>query len=95
MFLIRFDYIISSPMSTNDSLLPAAGAPAAATSLTSTTNATSTGGRSNRFVMDGVGARVIRGPDWKWGKQVREKTRNLNYLFQNSSSSFIGTNNDE
>jgi len=26
--------------------------------------------RSTR-IMEGVGARVIRGPDWKWGKQVR------------------------
>lgn len=26
--------------------------------------------RCNRFMMEGVGARVIRGPDWKWGKQV-------------------------
>lgn len=29
-------------------------------------------GRSARFMVEGVGARVIRGPDWKWGKQVRE-----------------------
>ncbi|KAK2193980.1 hypothetical protein NP493_4g12025 [Ridgeia piscesae] len=32
-----------------------------------------TGGGSNRVVrvnmMEGVGARVVRGPDWKWGKQ--------------------------
>lgn len=27
--------------------------------------------RTTRFMMEGVGARVIRGPDWKWGKQVR------------------------
>lgn len=26
--------------------------------------------RPPRFSMEGVGARVIRGPDWKWGKQV-------------------------
>lgn len=26
-------------------------------------------GRNNRVMMEGVGARVIRGPDWKWGKQ--------------------------
>lgn len=25
--------------------------------------------RTTRFMMEGVGARVIRGPDWKWGKQ--------------------------
>lgn len=26
--------------------------------------------RTTRVMMEGVGARVIRGPDWKWGKQV-------------------------
>ena len=26
--------------------------------------------RATRFMMEGVGARVIRGADWKWGKQV-------------------------
>ncbi|KAK7045925.1 E3 ubiquitin-protein ligase mib1 [Halocaridina rubra] len=26
-------------------------------------------GRNTRYMMEGVGARVIRGPDWKWGKQ--------------------------
>uniref|UniRef100_A0A4W3I2S1 RING-type E3 ubiquitin transferase n=1 Tax=Callorhinchus milii TaxID=7868 RepID=A0A4W3I2S1_CALMI len=25
--------------------------------------------RNNRVMMEGVGARVVRGPDWKWGKQ--------------------------
>jgi hypothetical protein len=30
----------------------------------------SAGSRTTRFMMEGVGARVIRGPDWKWGKQV-------------------------
>lgn len=30
----------------------------------------STGTRATRFMMEGVGARVIRGPEWKWGKQV-------------------------
>lgn len=30
----------------------------------------STGTRTTRFMMEGVGARVIRGPEWKWGKQV-------------------------
>ncbi|XP_051167130.1 E3 ubiquitin-protein ligase MIB1 [Leptopilina boulardi] len=29
----------------------------------------STGTRATRFMMEGVGARVIRGPEWKWGKQ--------------------------
>ncbi|MGH0145153.1 UNVERIFIED_CONTAM: hypothetical protein FKN15_025065 [Acipenser sinensis] len=28
-----------------------------------------TTGRNNRITMEGVGARVVRGPDWKWGKQ--------------------------
>lgn len=32
--------------------------------------------RGNRFAMDGVGARVIRGPDWKWGKQVSKNYMN-------------------
>ena len=27
-------------------------------------------GRTARLMMEGVGARVVRGPDWKWGKQV-------------------------
>ncbi|MEE6464267.1 hypothetical protein FKM82_006222 [Ascaphus truei] len=27
------------------------------------------GSRNNRVMMEGVGARVSRGPDWKWGKQ--------------------------
>ena len=27
------------------------------------------GGRNSRLVMEGVGVRVVRGPDWKWGKQ--------------------------
>lgn len=30
--------------------------------------------RTIRFMMEGVGARVIRGPDWKWGKQVGFET---------------------
>lgn len=37
----------------------------------------STGTRTTRFMMEGVGARVIRGPEWKWGKQVR--TREVNF----------------
>nr|XP_014343721.1 PREDICTED: E3 ubiquitin-protein ligase MIB1 [Latimeria chalumnae] len=28
-----------------------------------------TSSRNNRVMMEGVGARVVRGPDWKWGKQ--------------------------
>ncbi|XP_054732454.1 E3 ubiquitin-protein ligase mind-bomb isoform X1 [Anastrepha obliqua] len=37
----------------------------------STSGATgnSNANRQARFAMEGVGARVIRGPDWKWGKQ--------------------------
>lgn len=30
----------------------------------------STTNRANRLMVEGVGTRVIRGPDWKWGKQV-------------------------
>lgn len=42
-----------------------------------TSTTTGNGSSSNTAVvqrqprMEGVGARVIRGPDWKWGKQVR------------------------
>lgn len=32
---------------------------------------TTPGVARNPRMMEGVGARVIRGPDWKWGKQVR------------------------
>jgi len=28
-----------------------------------------TGTRNTRLMMEGVGVRVVRGPDWKWGKQ--------------------------
>ena len=41
------------------------GAAGGATSAASVTVA----GRTARFMMEGVGARVIRGIDWKWGKQ--------------------------
>ena len=27
------------------------------------------GGRGGRLMMEGVGVRVVRGPDWKWDKQ--------------------------
>ena len=27
------------------------------------------GSRNTRLMMEGVGVRVVRGPDWKWGKQ--------------------------
>lgn len=39
----------------------------------------STGTRTTRFMMEGVGARVIRGPEWKWGKQV--SYLGYNYFF--------------
>lgn len=35
--------------------------------VAASSNTTTRGVRMN--VMDGVGARVVRGPDWKWGKQ--------------------------
>ena len=31
--------------------------------------ALSTRSSSTRLMMEGVGSRVVRGPDWKWGKQ--------------------------
>ena len=36
---------------------------------TSSATAVTAAGRTARFMMEGVGARVIRGVDWKWGKQ--------------------------
>lgn len=53
-----------------DSLTLEAGAVGGATPSSSTLPSGSTGIRTTRFMMEGVGARVIRGPDWKWGKQV-------------------------
>lgn len=44
------------------------------------------GARTTRFMMEGVGARVIRGPEWKWGKQVFifiKKLHNNHYLIIN------------
>lgn len=38
-------------------------------------------GRSARLSACGVGARVIRGPDWKWGKQVNEVDIHLKVFF--------------
>lgn len=43
--------------------------------------------RPPRFTMEGVGARVIRGPDWKWGKQVSSKIRTLRRLTEHATSS--------
>lgn len=40
----------------------------------------STSSRATRFMMEGVGGRVIRGPDWKWGKQVKS-VYIFNYVF--------------
>lgn len=37
----------------------------------------STGTRTTRFMMEGVGARVIRGPEWKWGKQVSKEVNGV------------------
>lgn len=37
--------------------------------MESNISVSSTSSRPTRFMMEGVGARVIRGPDWKWGKQ--------------------------
>jgi hypothetical protein len=34
------------------------------------TAASSISARTSRLSAEGQGARVIRGPDWKWGKQV-------------------------
>lgn len=34
---------------------------------------TSATARTSRLTVEGVGARVVRGPDWKWGKQVLDK----------------------
>ena len=43
----------------------------------------STGSRTTRFMMEGVGARVIRGPEWKWGKQVSfEKGYNSEFFLE-------------
>ena len=54
-----------------DSLSLEAGAIGGAASSSASLPGGGTGVRTTRFMMEGVGARVIRGPDWKWGKQVR------------------------
>ena len=51
-----------SPFSGASSTTGAAGGATSAASVT-------VAGRTARFMMEGVGARVIRGIDWKWGKQ--------------------------
>ena len=47
----------------------------------------SSNNRSGRYMLEGVGTRVIRGPDWKWGKQVslNESTYTLVFV----SSKFV------
>lgn len=40
------------------------------------------GSRTTRFMMEGVGARVIRGPDWKWGKQVCDISAQVMFVYQ-------------
>lgn len=57
-------------MACSASQIDTQNANASGTSGTSGTTTTIVS-RPPRFTMEGVGARVIRGPDWKWGKQVR------------------------
>ncbi len=47
--------------------------------------------RASRFMIEGVGTRVIRGPDWKWGKQVshRKKQDITDCSFHTLSMSYI------
>lgn len=46
------------------------GPPAAAAAAAEpTARAPMSNSRNNRVMVEGVGARVVRGPDWKWGKQ--------------------------
>lgn len=56
----------------------------------------SSSSRATRFMMEGVGARVIRGPDWKWGKQVHSSAVvTIVYLYsfyQKTSNNFIEIN---
>ena len=40
----------------------------------------STTSRTNRLMVEGVGTRVIRGPDWKWGKQVSIGSSVLHFI---------------
>ena len=43
---------------------------ASANESSTSSNMPASGSRNSRFTMEGVGSRVVRGPDWKWGKQV-------------------------
>lgn len=63
-----------------------ANAPAA-TGSSSTSSSTIV--RPSRFTMEGVGARVIRGPDWKWGKQVKRNTFLCSYIEQKCLMSLL------
>lgn len=58
-------------MACSTSQMDTQNANASATSV-STTSSSAAIARPPRFTMEGVGARVIRGPDWKWGKQVTD-----------------------
>lgn len=52
------------------SVAAAAAASTASSSSGATTASANASNRNSRFAMEGVGSRVIRGVDWKWGKQV-------------------------
>jgi len=54
--------------------LPAAATAAAAPTPPPAAVAAAAIIRTPRFMVEGVGARVIRGIDWKWGKQVILRT---------------------
>lgn len=52
--------------------------------------------RTTRVMMEGVGARVIRGPDWKWGKQVGVFCVDVGFVlmccwFQDGGEGHVGT----
>lgn len=63
----------------------ACAAPVVKEATVAVANATSTAAnvarQQVRGNMEGVGARVIRGPDWKWGKQVNEKKKQIIFIF--------------
>ena len=71
-------FCIDMDLKPSSTIVTASASAAAVTTTPSSTSISSTsissGASSNRGaprpnIMDGVGARVIRGPDWKWGKQ--------------------------
>ncbi|PBC32214.1 E3 ubiquitin-protein ligase mind-bomb [Apis cerana cerana] len=51
----------------------------------------STGTRTTRFMMEGVGARVIRGPEWKWGKQPNFAYVDMVYNIRDGGEGHVGT----